>query len=55
MIETPRQRRTRRIIVVLGMTLAISFPLFMAILATEMAEATAYIAELEAKLKECKP
>ena len=55
MIETPRQRRLRRAIVILGSILILGFPIFMAVLSVEMAHATKRIAELEAQLKECKP
>lgn len=55
MIETPRQRRLRRVIVILGLILVTSMPIFFGVLSVEMAHATKRIAELEAQLKECKP
>lgn len=53
--ESPRARRLRRTILILGVLLVMSVPLSLAVLAVEMARANNHIAELEAKLKECKP
>ena len=54
-IETPRQRRLRRAILVLGVLLVTSMPIFFGVLSVQMAHATKRIAELEAQIKECKP